>query len=164
MLEVISYEFMKSLLINYWYLGAFIIGLLSSATLFLPTPAFLLIFWAGKSLDPLILGFAAGIGSALGELTGYLIGVIGEKTIIRKYEDKIKEIEKKFEKHHPSIIIFSFALLPLPFDAVGIFCGMIKYPLKKFLNPLIVGKVFKYWIIAYSGYFGLNFIYQIMGW
>ncbi len=161
---MLGIETLLALAYSYWYLGVFAIGVITSAVLFLPTPAFLVFFFLAKTFDPFLLGFVAGFGSAIGELTGYFTGVISEKVVLKRYESKLKDIEKKFEKHHPSITIFLFAALPLPFDIVGIFCGLIHYKLRHFMPPLLVGKFVKYWIISYAGYYGLTWVQSFGFW
>src|SRR2546428_6424779 len=96
--------FLKSLIVEFSYLSyviIFVIRMVSSATLFLPVPFFaLLIFAAELGFNPLILGISAGIGSAIGELTGYLVGV-GSKRLVeteQKKQFKKNKIIKRFEK------------------------------------------------------------------
>ncbi len=152
---------------NLWYVGIFIIGFLSSFLLFLPTPAFAVIFVLASpqfGFNPLALGLVAGFGAAVGEMIGYLIGYEGEKLLLeRKYKKQLRDIERKFKEYGAPFVIFIFAFLPLPFDLVGIFCGVINYPAKKFFVPLLIGKVLKYILIAYAGFMGLHWITQYFG-
>ena len=59
---------------NYGYAGVFLIALFSSATILLPAPGWTAVVAMSPYLDPLLLGLAAGIGSAIGELTAYVAG------------------------------------------------------------------------------------------
>ena len=52
-------QFFLGLVYSLGYLGVFLLGLLSSATLFIPTPAFILVFLLGRTMDPVLLGFFA---------------------------------------------------------------------------------------------------------
>ncbi len=55
------------LALGHWgYLGAFLIGLISSATIILPAPGIALLIAMGTALDPLLLGVVAAAGSASG--------------------------------------------------------------------------------------------------
>lgn len=161
-----DFSFFMNLANNFWYLGVFLIGFLSSFLIFLPTPAFLVIFFlAGPPFffDPLFLGIAAGLGSAVGELVGYILGYGGQELFLKKYEKQLGKIEKQFQKYGAPLIIFIFSVGPLPFDIVGIFCGVIEYPIKKFFIPLLIGKLIKYWAIAYAGFYGISWISQFFG-
>jgi len=141
------------------YPGAFIIGFLSSFTLFLPTPAFALIFvMAAGGLNPIALGIAAGLGSAAGELIGFGIGYGSRKLLVKKYKKDLKRIEKLFQKYKGWLVIFVFAATPLPFDIVGIFCGNVGYPFKKFMIPTIAGKIVKYLALALAGFYGIQWL------
>ena len=82
-------QFFTGLIQNFGYFGAFLVGLLSSVTIFLPTPAFLVIFALsapGLGFNPGLLGLCGGIGAAIGELTGYLVGYGGREFLLKKYE------------------------------------------------------------------------------
>jgi membrane protein YqaA with SNARE-associated domain len=163
-LEVLgSLEFLTSLMFSYYYIGAFIVGLLSSVSIFLPSPAFVVIFLVAPVFNPFWLGIAAGIGAAVGELTGYATGYAGEKVLLKKYDKSLKDVENNFSKYKPAVFIFLISLTPFPFDFIGIFCGVIKYPIEKFFTPLVLGKVLKYLIIAYAGFYGISSVMHLLG-
>ena len=54
------------------YPGIFIISILANATVLLPAPGVAVVFTMGGMLNPFFLGIVAGIGSAIGELSGYM--------------------------------------------------------------------------------------------
>ncbi len=145
------------------YLGVFLSSLLGSATIIFPAPSFVLIITSGAFLNPIIVALAASLGSTLGEFTGYLVGYEGKKLLqnkvhlrkpaYKKWADKISELAGTYKM---PFVIFAFALLPLPFDFVGIFCGTIKYDAKKFFAATLLGKLGKSLILAYAGFFGLH--------
>ena len=56
------------------YVSVFLVSLVSSATIFLPLPGFVLVIASAPYLNPVLLGIAAGLGSGLGEFSGYLAG------------------------------------------------------------------------------------------
>lgn len=155
--------FFQYLVSNFGYLGIFLLGMISSATLFIPTPAFVIVFLIAPFFNPVLLGLCAGLGAAIGELSGYLIGLGGEHVLLKHHEKRLKEIEKYFEKHGSHIIIFVFAATPLPFDLVGLFCGAVKYPFKDFFLATLAGKLVKYWAIAFAGFYGLNWLMNVFG-
>ena len=62
---------------NWGYLGNFVAQMASSSTVVIPIPAGVLTLAMGSTLNPLLLGLAAGAGAAIGELSAYLIGASG---------------------------------------------------------------------------------------
>jgi membrane protein YqaA with SNARE-associated domain len=79
--------------VQYGYLGIFLISLLGAMSIFVPIPYTLVIFILGtsSSFDPLLIAVAAGLGSALGEFSGYLLGAGGRKVIGDKYKKKMDQ-------------------------------------------------------------------------
>jgi membrane protein YqaA with SNARE-associated domain len=68
--------------LGHWgYVGAFIVSLIASATIVLPAPGLAIIIAMSPSLNPYALGIVAGVGSAIGELTGYAAGAGGSALI-----------------------------------------------------------------------------------
>ena len=105
------------------------------------------------------MSLAAGLGSAIGELTGYGIGLGGEKIIIKKYpqyKDSLKAWKRKF-KERGFILLFLFAVTPLPDDIVGIVAGLLKYDVKKFLIAVFLGKTLMFLLVAYAGKWAFGF-------
>ena len=155
--------FITGLVADFGYLGVFIGSLLSSMTLFFPVPSFIFVVSAGALLDPLWVGIAAGLGAAIGELIGYPIGRgISYGLKKQKAGSKNKKIsafiEKWFARKLGWLVIFLFAVSPLPDDFVVIFCGIIKYDIKKMFIPLLAGKIIFSLALAYAGHYGLQFI------
>ena len=116
----------------------------------------------GTSTEYLSRSIVAGLGSAIGELVGYLIGLgllYGKKKISRKKENKYSKLVKKwFRRKRGMAIIFIFALTPLPDDIVGIVCGAIKYDVKKFFVATLAGKIILHIALAYAGLNGIEII------
>jgi len=133
------------------YPGVFIIALVSSATMFLPAPGFAIIFAMSAFLNPFLVGIVAGIGSSFGELTSYLVGYSGSSKVSRT---KLYSQHKKGLQKYGMPAIFILSALPNPvLDIAGIAAGAIKMPVWKFLLATIAGKIVKYLIIAYTGFY-----------
>ena len=139
-------------LINTWgYIGVFLVSLIGSASIIFPIPAFAVIFASGMFLDPLLVGIVAGIGSAIGETTGYALGR-GSDYIIEKKWKKWIDIAKEYShKRGIFFVILLFAATPLPDDIVGILSGAVKYPVKRFLLASLIGKLVLSIALAYAG-------------
>jgi membrane protein YqaA with SNARE-associated domain len=122
-----------------------------SAVLFLPVPVVLIVTTAAQILDPFWVGVIAGVASAIGELSGYFAGVVGEKAL-KSHEGKIYEDSKKtFQKWgFWGIVLVTISPVTL-IDVMGLMAGALRYGWKKFLLAAMIGKVPRYLIVAYAG-------------
>ncbi|MCX6768478.1 MAG: VTT domain-containing protein [Candidatus Micrarchaeota archaeon] len=130
---------------NYGYLGVFIISALSSATIFIPAPGWAVVAAMATILNPIYVGIIAGIGSAIGELTGYMVGegAIG-LAHRKKYEKFLVWIQKN---DMLAILVFSF--LPNPFfDIAGIAAGAAKVPAWRYVLFCAIGRSIRYVLLA----------------
>ena len=147
-------------LAGYGYLGAFLISLLSSATIILPIPGLALIFALGAAYDPFLVGLAAGAGSALGEITGYMAGYSGQ--IVLKNNKTYLRMER-WMKRRGSIVIFVLAFVPNPlFDLAGAAAGALRYPIWKFLLVCFLGKTPKSILVAFAGAWTLDWVLEFV--
>jgi membrane protein YqaA with SNARE-associated domain len=143
------------------YPGIFLVSLLSSATIVLPTPSLALVFAMGSALPWLLVGLAAGAGEALGELTGYLAGVGGRAVI---EDQKGYERLTAWMQRRGGITIFVLSTIPNPlFDLAGIAAGTLRYPVWRFLLFCWIGKTLKTTIVAWAGSQSLVLVKQILG-
>ena len=157
-------EWMNNFVVQYGYLGIFFISLIGSMSLFVPIPYTIVIFTMGglPGFEPLWIAVAAGLGSSVGEFSGYLIGVGGRKTFSQKNRKKMDFLMKLFNKFGP-VAIFLFALTPLPDDLLFIPLGVMRYSLIRAFIPALIGKFFSNLIIAYSGRWSLEIISTVFG-
>lgn len=153
-------------------LGLFVGSVIANASIFLPLPIDLLIiplstinlFNLGV-FTPLLLGLVVGVGAAIGEFSGYFVGLTGIKSfesMKKKEVEKLLLLKKQLEVVGIPVIAF-FAFTPLPFDVIGIAAGLAKYSKKKFFIGCLLGKIPRYWILAYAGYFGITFLIKFFG-
>jgi len=155
---------------QYGYLGIFLISLIGAMSIFVPIPYTIVIFILGGVQDafgnwvfePLWIAVAAGLGSAIGEFSGYLLGVGGRRVIGNKYKKRMEFLTKLFKKYGP-VAIFVFALTPLPDDLLFIPLGVMRYSLLRAFIPALLGKFFSNLIIAYSGRLSLEIVKSIFG-
>ena len=160
---------MERLAFQYGYFGIFLISLVGALSIFFPIPYTVVIFTLGGLkvgeawvFEPVWIAVAAGIGSAVGEFSGYLLGFGGRRVIGEKYKRKMEFLMKLFDRFGP-IVIFVFALTPLPDDLLFIPLGVIRYSLVRALIPALVGKICMNFIVAYSGRFSVQIIRDIFG-
>jgi membrane protein YqaA with SNARE-associated domain len=138
---------------SYGYIGAFLIALVTTATIILPVPGIILIVALGTvpEYNPVLIGVAAGAGSALGELTGYMAGFSGQLVFENiKYYRQLKQ----WMQRRGSIVLFVLAFVPNPlFDIAGAIAGLLRYPVWKFLLACFLGKTLRYILVASFGWF-----------
>jgi membrane protein YqaA with SNARE-associated domain len=146
----------------YGYFGIFLISLIGAMSIFFPIPYTIVIFALGERFEPLWIAVAAGIGSAIGEFSGYLLGVGGRKVISEKYKKKMDFLVRVFNKYG-AITVFLFALTPLPDDLLFIPMGVMRYSIVKAFIPALIGKFCMNLIVAYSGRFSIQIIRDIFG-
>ena len=141
-----------ALITSLGYFGVFLISLISTSTLFLPIPIYAIItFSSTLGLNPFLVALFSGLGMALGEITGYLVGLGGGSIILRKNKKLIRKFEFFF-KRFGFITISFFAFIPFPFDIIGILAGVGRYDLKKFLLATFIGKFFKALFLSLFGF------------
>jgi membrane protein YqaA with SNARE-associated domain len=131
---------------KYGYLGAFLISMLSSATLILPG-GWAVVIALGRVLNPVSLGIVVGIGSAMGQLTGYLAGD-GARDILSSRIKESRQIKELVEKYDV-LGIFVLAFIPNPlFDIAGIIAGGLKIKWWHFLLACMAGRVLRFVLLA----------------
>ena len=141
---------------QYGYLGVFIISAISSATIFFPAPGWAFVLAMAKFLDPIALGVTAGVGSAIGEITGYISGHGVSKII--STNNNFKKIKEWIIKND-LLAIFVLAAVPNPlFDLAGIAAGSLGIKWWRFLIATAAGRIIRYVILAYLGLFTMQFV------
>ena len=145
------------------YFGIFLVNVIASATIIMPIPSLIITFTAGAVLNPVLVGLVAALGSTIGELTGYAIGVGGSEILEKKNKKWVDKTKKWSEKRGMFLVIFLFAITPLPDDIVGILAGIVKYDIKKFFIASFIGKAIINIIVATAGYYGIAWILATFG-
>lgn len=151
LISVLIFVFRDTLaqLSSYGYFGIFLINLIGSATILIPTPALVATFVGGSIYNPLLVGILSGIGASIGETTGYLAGY-GTSVLIK--ENKNYKRVEKWMNINGFMTIFILACVPNPiFDLTGVFAGATKYSFKKYFLAVILGKVIRFIGISYLG-------------
>ncbi len=144
-------------LAQYSYLGAFLITMLSSATILFPAPGWAAVVALSTVLNPVLLGMVAGIGSGIGEFTGYIVGE-GTRDILNNRVKESRQIGE-FVKKYDVLAIFVLAFIPNPvFDVAGIAAGGLRIPWWRFLLACMAGRVLRYVLLAFLGKFTLELL------
>ncbi len=131
------------------YPGIFLFSLLSNATILFPLPGVIFTSAMGAVFNPFWVAVAAGLGAAVGELSGYLAGVSGQ--ILFENKENYAKVLGWMRKYGLWTIL-ALAFIPNPlFDIAGFAAGSLKIPTWKFLLLCAVGKVAKMMLFAYLG-------------
>ncbi len=136
------------------YPGVFFLSFLGAFAMVLPVPGLITLCGVSLILNPLVLGILFGIGEGLGEVSGYGVGYGGGSMV----EDKaIYKKLKALMERRGFLILFTVSLIPNPiFDFVGIAAGAVRYPLKKFIATVVVGKILKGIMVAYTCFYSIT--------
>jgi len=109
----------------------------------------------------IIIAFPVALGISIGSVLVYSIGFFGGKPVIEKSKKLTginwRDIEKTETRltrgKGDEITLFILRILPIvPGVAISGFCGIVRYPIKKFI------------IITYFGAFVRAFLLGIIGW
>ncbi len=143
---------LSQLLLQYSYFGVFLLSFIGTASIIIPVPYTLIIFTLSMSgqWNLTLLIIAGGLGSALGELTGYALGYFGRRIISEERQRKMTYLVRVFDRYGP-LAIFVFALTPLPDDLLFIPLGIMRYKFYKAFIPSLIGKLLMIFILVNSG-------------
>ena len=144
---------------EYAYLGAFLISLIGNATVILPAPVPLILASLGAILyenaglvGAIMVGLAGGVGAAIGELTGYMVGYSGRGIAERS---KLYSRLVDWVGRWGALAIFIFTVIPFfPFDLAGIAAGVLRLRLWKFMLVCWLGRTILYIGFALAGAWG----------
>lgn len=147
-------DFFRVSLRSYGYIAyplVFVISLLSSSTIFIPTPGIAFTLAAAAVWDPLLVGIAAGLGDAIGEMTAYWTGYVGERIIVDEHMPAYQKASA-WMNSYGAWAVFAVALVPVVlFDLVGLAAGALKIRWWKFLVAAWCGKIPRSILICYLG-------------
>jgi membrane protein YqaA with SNARE-associated domain len=136
---------------QYSYVGVFLISVLGAISIVVPIPyTYLILILAVEGWDPLLLTLAGGLGSAVGEFSGYLLGYYGRSRISEERQTKMNFMLKVFNRYG-SFAVFLFALTPLPDDLLFIPLGILRYSFIKAFVPSLLGKIAMCGILSFGG-------------
>ena len=144
---------------QYGYVAVFVVGLISNATLILPVPGLAVSSILGSVFNPWAVGVVAGVGQALGELTGYMAGYGGQTWVVD--HPRYRWLGRRMERYGV-FAVFLLALFPNPlFDVAGVVAGVLRFPVWKFLLSCAAGKIIKNVVFALAGYYGIDALFPL---
>jgi membrane protein YqaA with SNARE-associated domain len=142
-------EILLGIFDNY-YVALFVLSFLASTLLPLGSEWFVY-YLVSAEYNIILIILTASIGNYLGAVVNYYIGIKGSNTILHKaikFNDKeTRKAGEKFRRYGPAILFFSW--LPVIGDPLTFVAGLLKYDFKKFTFYVILGKMFRYIIVAF---------------
>ena len=160
---VLSWDWMWAWVSQWGFFGVFLVSFIGSLSIIVPIPYTVIIFTLGlNGWNPLVLAASGGLGSALGELSGYALGYYGGKVISRERRRKMEYFVKLFGRYGP-LLVFIFALTPLPDDLLFIPLGLLRYKFINMFIPCLLGKTLMCYILAGFGNVAKNVLLQLFG-
>jgi membrane protein YqaA with SNARE-associated domain len=133
----------------YGPLALFVLAFAESS--FFPVPPDILLIALGLLKPAFALWLAAitTIGSVLGGMFGYFIGIKGGKPILERLvkKEKIVLVHNYFEKYE-AWAIFIAGFTPIPYKVFTIAAGVFYIDFKKFVLASILGRGGRFFIVA----------------
>lgn len=145
------------------YIGIFLASALGSAPLFFPIPHPATVFAGGVLFNPLGVAISGGLGGAIGEAVGYMLGRGGRHVSkdewLRDFRGSLSQwisrlIDRiaRYVEQYPRSAIFVLAFIPNPFfDVAGIAAGFNRYNFSSFFLMTLLGKTLRSIILSYLG-------------
>jgi len=151
-------EIAKDIIESNGLLGIFIIATLESFIFPVPT-AIIITAGTALKLDPLSVVIFATVGSVIGALVGYFIGIKGGRpALIWLFDEKrIKRVDKLFEKYGVFAVGLA-AFSPLPFKIFTISAGVARMNVISFVLISIPCRFLQFLLFALFGNWLSGFI------
>ena len=136
---------------RFGYAGIFVFSLLSYTSV-IPVPGVAVVFAMGVVFNPLWVGVAAGAGAALGDLSGYAVGLSGETMV--ENVGLYRRVRNWMTQNRRRTLVGLVVLSAVPNPAAklaGVAAGALRIPIPQFLSALLIGETIKMWAFAYAG-------------
>jgi membrane protein YqaA with SNARE-associated domain len=154
---------------KYGYIIAFVVSFMAGATVIIYVPGVPVVFALGGIVHyPFLVGIAAGLGEALGEFTGYMVGR-GSESYLKA--PKSGGLQGRFQKIYSWIdgwmakrgyltVFLASAVFNPFFDFFGATAGATRMTPWKFYLACAAGKIVKATYVAYLGALSMGYILE----
>ncbi|MCL0029243.1 VTT domain-containing protein [Dehalococcoidia bacterium] len=142
------------------YPGIFFLNFFGAVSMVLPVPGLISVCGGSVFLNPWLVGTLAGVGEALGEWSGYVVGYAGDTVFERfsVYQNLRPRVAKWMEKRG-SLVLLLISVIPNPFfDLVGIAAGTVHFPFVRFMAIILAGKIIKGLMVAMACEYGISLL------
>jgi membrane protein DedA with SNARE-associated domain len=134
------------------YLAVFVSTLVAGMAVMVPGVN-VVVFVAGRSMDPFLVALVGGLGSALGESTGYAGGratrsLVAERSLDSRWARAIADLVRR----NAFLTILGLAFLSVVLaDVAGLVAGRVSYSYRKFFIATFLGKTLRFLLVALLG-------------
>ena len=134
------------------YLAVFVSTLVGGMAIMVPGVN-VVVFVAGRSMDPILVAVVGGLGSAVGESTGYAGGratrsLIDERPLDSRGARAIATLVRR--NAFLTILGLAFASV-IAADVAGLVAGRVGYSYRKFFLATFLGKTLRFALVALLG-------------
>jgi len=141
---------------QYAYPGAFLVALLTNLTLAVPVPYNPVVLQLMSAVQlPLLVALLAAAGSALGESTGWWVGLQGRAVLPAQGRAgaAVRRLQRLAVHRWPSFWgLLAFSAVPNPvFDVAGLVAGAARVPYRLFLLAAFLGRLLRFTVFALVG-------------
>jgi membrane protein DedA with SNARE-associated domain len=152
---------------SWGYAGVFIINLVGSASILLPSPAAASTVGGGALLGDFLgvpafiwVGLIAGLGETVGEFSGYAAGY-GGRVVFENRPEYVRVY--RWMERRGAVTMFLLSVFPNPlFDLAGVAAGAVRMPVRRFFFSVLPGKVIKDIYIAGIGGLGATIFEHLL--
>jgi len=132
------------------YVGLLLACVISNVSILIPSSATIIVLVASTTLDPWLCILCGGLGTAIGEQSSYVCGLVGTMGFdMNAIHGKLLKVMEKYA----FLTVFVFALAPLPvFDIIGMTAGVTRMNWVKYTLAAVLGKTLKF-LFAVVGVF-----------
>jgi len=151
------------LMIDLGFVGIFIVAVIGNGSLLVHIPytvPLLSLALSGANLDRMLLmGVASGLGAVVGEIISYSITLklLGDNPTLGK--SPLLKWVRRMVHSHPRLVpllLFVYAVTPLPDDTVIIPLAMVRYSIKRISLSLLPGKIIHNLLIAAGAHYSTS--------
>lgn len=121
------------------YPGIFVFALFGPASLLVPIMAPHMNVW--------VLAVVTALGMAINDTVSWWIGTYGH-TII-PHSQKVEKLEQTLRKRG-SPALFVFALIPFPYDLIGLISGYLGFTFRGFIIPTFLGRLLRFILLGFG--------------
>jgi membrane protein YqaA with SNARE-associated domain len=139
-------------LIPLGYLAVFISTLVAGMAIMVPGVN-VVVFVAGRSMEPVLVALIGGLGSALGESTGFAAGRATRSLVTeRRMDSRWGKAIAKLVRRNAFLTIFGLAFFSVVLaDVAGLVAGRVGYSYRKFFVATFLGKTLRFMLVALLG-------------
>lgn len=120
------------------YPGIFVFNIFSSGLFIFPVLI--------KTYSVITLAIVCSLGMSVNESINWIMGKSSEAIVDKKaLEIRVENVIKRYDY----LAIFTLALIPFPFDIVGIVAGRLNVTYKKFVLSVFLARMIRYLLYGY---------------